>query len=241
MVSVRRCLRRPRRKSCRCAWVAESCPRAAALGWSAGLHSASHDRVRLFGAPLARRSHHAGSALRRRSGRGFFAHGGSRSFYFGYEPGGLAHERACPHWGNLVMFLADSVGQARYRMPRYYGTWLLTHAWADSSGGDHLLHAVRVARAGAPVDDSLLSAYALRRPDGRWSLLLVNRDPRHSRVIEVRVPMADTGTPPSDRWTDPSISGSIPVRNTSFMRMACGDTQSVICRQRIGSVRDSET
>ena len=88
------------------------------------------------------------------------------------------------------MFLADSLGQARYRMPRYYGTWLLTHAWADSTGGDHVMHAVRVARAGVAVDDSLLSAYALHRPDGRWSLLLVNRDPRHSRAIEVQVPAA---------------------------------------------------
>jgi hypothetical protein len=138
---------------------------------------------------------------------GFFAHGGARSYYFGYEPGGLAHERGCPHWGNLVMFLADSLGQARYRMPRYYGTWLLTHAWADSSGGDHVMHAVRVARAAVSEDDSLLSAYALRRPDGRWSLLLVNRDPRRSRVIEVRVPVAGAPNPagrpldgPIDLW-----------------------------------------
>jgi hypothetical protein len=138
---------------------------------------------------------------------GFFAHGGSGSFYFGYEPGALAHERACPHWGNLVMFLADSLGQARYRMPRYYGTWLLTHAWADSSAADQVLHAVRLARAGVAVQDSLLSAYALHRPDGRWSLLLVNRDPRHSRAIEIRVPVAGAPIPsgrpldgPVDLW-----------------------------------------
>jgi hypothetical protein len=138
---------------------------------------------------------------------GFFAHGGFRSFYFGYEPGGLGHERACPQWGNLVMFLADTLGRVRYRMPRYYGTWLLTHAWADSTGGDHVMHAVRVARAGVTVDDSLLSTYALRRPDGRWSLLLVNRDPRHSRVIDVLVPGAGASNPavrpldgPVDLW-----------------------------------------
>jgi hypothetical protein len=117
----------------------------------------------------------------------FFAHGGSRSFYFGYEPGGLAHERACEHWGNLVMFLSDSLGQARYRMPRYYGAWLLTHAWADSAGGQHALHAVRMERKGVAAHDSLLSAFALHRPDDRWSLLLVNRDSRRSRIVEVHV------------------------------------------------------
>ena len=117
----------------------------------------------------------------------FFAHGGSKSFYFGYEPGDLAHERDCDHWGNLIMFLADSLGQAQYRMPRYYGTWMLTHAWADSAGGAHAMYPVRVERDGTAAVDTLLSAFALRRPDHRWSLLLVNRDPDRERVVDPRI------------------------------------------------------
>lgn len=112
----------------------------------------------------------------------FFAHGGSKSFYFGYEPGYLAHEPRCEHWGNLIMFLADSIGAVRYRLPRYYGTRLLTRAWADSAGGVHSQYAVRVAGR-----DSLLSAFALRRPDHRWSLLLVNRDPSRERVVDLHI------------------------------------------------------
>ncbi|MGH7523355.1 MAG: discoidin domain-containing protein [Gemmatimonadales bacterium] len=117
----------------------------------------------------------------------FFAEGGARSYYFGYEPGALAHERACPHWGNLIMFLADSAGQATYRMPRYWSAWLLTHAWADSAGGSHTLHGVELQRGAARVDDSLLTLAAMRRPDHRWSLLAINRDPRSARTIAVRV------------------------------------------------------
>jgi len=113
----------------------------------------------------------------------FFAHGGSRSYYYGYEPGYLAHEPACAHWGNLVMFLADSAGTASERLPRYYAARLLTHAWADSLGGAHTMYAVQRGDAG----DSLLSAYAMRRPDRRWSLLLVNRDPARVRVVDPRV------------------------------------------------------
>lgn len=104
----------------------------------------------------------------------FFAHGGSQSFYFGYEPTGLGRQADCPHWGNLLMFLADSLGTARDRMPRYYAAWLLTHAWADSAGGEHQQYRVDVHRA--TPRDSLVSVFALRRPDGKWSLLLVNRD-----------------------------------------------------------------
>lgn len=117
----------------------------------------------------------------------FFAHGGSKSFYFGYEPGSLAHERDCEHWGNLIMFLADSLGQARYRMPRYYSTWLLSHAWADSTGGAHALYAVHVEHDGIAAHDTLLSVFALRRPDHRWSLLLVNRDPSRARSVDIRI------------------------------------------------------
>jgi hypothetical protein len=117
----------------------------------------------------------------------FFAHGGSKAYYFGYEPGYLAHERACEHWGNLVMFLADSVGSVRYRLPRYYGMRLLTHAWADSTGGIHGQYGVLVALTGSAARDSLLSVFALRRPDHRWSLLLVNRDPGRERAVDVRI------------------------------------------------------
>ena len=134
----------------------------------------------------------------------FFAYGGSQAFYFGYEPGRLAHEPSCEHWGNLIMFLADSAGQVRYPMPRYYGIRLLTHAWADSTGGAHSLYAVRLARAGIASRDTLLSAFALRRPDHRWSLLLVNRDRHRSRSVDLQLGLATGGARelrgPIDVW-----------------------------------------
>ena len=131
----------------------------------------------------------------------FFAHGGSKSYYYGYEPGYLAHEPDCAHWGNLVMFLADSVGGVREKLPRYHAAHLLTHAWADSTGGVHQMYAVKSSDA----SDSLLSVYALRRPDRRWSLLLVNRDPRNERVVDPRVTATSAGAAralrgPIDVW-----------------------------------------
>ena len=112
----------------------------------------------------------------------FFEHGGDRAYYFGYEPGTLGHEPDCDQWGNLLMFLADSSGAVSDRLPRYHAMWLLTHAWADSSGGEHAVHRARVESA-----DSDLDAFALLRPDHRWSLLLVNRDSSRERLIDPRV------------------------------------------------------
>ena len=120
----------------------------------------------------------------------FFAHGGAKSFFFGYEPGQLAHEPGCPHWGNLVMFLADSSGGVRDRLTRFHAAYLMTHAWADSSGGVHGLYAAHAAQSGGGARDSLLSVYALRRPDQRWSVLLVNRDAARGRTVDVRIAAA---------------------------------------------------
>ncbi len=130
----------------------------------------------------------------------FFAHGGARAFYFGYEPGYLDHQPDCPRWGNLVMFLADSTGTAQYRMPRYYAARLLTHGWADSLGGVHVMYPAHVVSRSKT--DTLLSAYVLRRPDRRWSILLVNRDPHRARSAAIPLVTATASMPahPIDVW-----------------------------------------
>src|ERR1019366_3254521 len=53
--------------------------------------------------------------------------------------------------------------------------------------GAHAMYPVRVERDGTAAVDTLLSAFALRRPDHRWSLLLVNRDPGRERVVDLRI------------------------------------------------------
>ncbi|MGH7583590.1 MAG: discoidin domain-containing protein [Gemmatimonadales bacterium] len=130
----------------------------------------------------------------------FFAHGGSKAFYFGYEPGTLSEVAECHGWGDLLMLLADSTGLARDRLPRYYAAWLLTHAWADSSGGRHAMYPVRL---GAGAGDSLVTAFALRRPDRRWALLLVNREPVRQQTLRVELdahPLPRSLRGPVDVW-----------------------------------------
>jgi hypothetical protein len=136
---------------------------------------------------------------------GFFTHGGSEAYVYGIEPGSLLKEPHCARWGNNLLFLGDDDRQAKYRMPAYHAAWLLTHAWADSAGGEHTLYAAEVRPTGRSGDASLVSAYPLRRPDSRWALLLVNRDPRNTRVVQARIGDATTAPPrplagPADLW-----------------------------------------
>ena len=124
----------------------------------------------------------------------FLALGGSAAYQYGYEPDQVIRER-CPAWGNNMMLLADSRGQAAYRLPTYYGARLLTHAWTDSAGGPHELFDALLVAPDAGRAAALVSRYAVRRPDGRWGVLLVNRDPLRTWALTIRLRQGTASTP----------------------------------------------
>jgi len=107
---------------------------------------------------------------------GFLLAGGGETYVFGTEPAPLEQSPRCDRWGNNLLFLSDEQGRAAWRMPAYYAARLLAGAWADSNGGMHEIVRTRVAGDSPNRDGPLLSAYGLKRPDGRWGLLLINRD-----------------------------------------------------------------
>jgi len=123
---------------------------------------------------------------------GFMRSGGSEAYVFGTEPSSLEKDPRCARWGNNLLLLANEDGRAAHRMPAYWATRMLARAWADSNGGMHELCRVRVTDDLPPNRfGPLLSAYALERPDGRWSLLLVNRDPARAWSVAPRVLQAN--------------------------------------------------
>ncbi len=105
----------------------------------------------------------------------FLTLGGAQAYLYGYEPNELIHEKDCA-WGNNMMFLIGEQGEIRYRLPTYYAARLLTQQWTLPSGGNHAIYP-------ATTDDPLVSAYAVRRPDARWAVMLINKDPQRRRSI----------------------------------------------------------
>jgi len=105
---------------------------------------------------------------------GFAGRGGSAAYLFGYvvdQP--FDGARPCAGAGNLMLWQAGGDGRAHWPMPTFWGARLLARDWAGRGG--------TLYRASADVRDDqsrlLVTAHALRRPDGAWSLLLINRDP----------------------------------------------------------------
>lgn len=114
----------------------------------------------------------------------FLLAGGRTAYLYGYEPTSLLRNEHCDSWGNNMLLVADDEGRAKMPVAAYYGARLLSRVWARPGDGEHALYRVTTdvpTLAGGPS----VSAYAARRPDGRLSLLVLNKDP--VRAIRVRV------------------------------------------------------
>jgi hypothetical protein len=129
----------------------------------------------------------------------FLTLGGKTAYLFGYEPSRPIHEGGkCAGYGQMMLHEADANGQARWRMPIFYAARLVTQEWAEPVNQAHELYI-----AHSDIRDlkgrEIVTAYALRRPDQSWAIMLINKDPMrvHRAVLEFR---DVTGLdPPSDQ------------------------------------------
>jgi len=120
----------------------------------------------------------AGALLDADAAANFLTHGGAQAYLYGWEPSALDKNDGCDSWGNNTMFVSDAARRIRDTTATYFAARLLTHEWLDSTGVQQLYRAT-ASRRGAR-GTALVTAYAARRGDGSWSLLLVNMDPRRT-------------------------------------------------------------
>jgi len=130
----------------------------------------------------------------------FLTGGGDASYFFHYMPSPL--RAGCNNsWGSFGLFNVDADFQVKGYHPQYFASQLLTREWVQPVDAAH-----RVYRASSDVRDAsgnvLVTAYALERPDGLWSLLLINKDRENAH--EVRIAFHD-----SDRQSDRFLSGPV--------------------------------
>jgi hypothetical protein len=114
----------------------------------------------------------------------FLLAGGRTAYLFGYRPTTLARNEDCDSWGENTILLADGAGQATQPVAAYYGMRLMTQVWSQPGDGVHAMYrATSDARTleGGPA----FTAYAVRRPDGRWSVMLLSKEPTHSIAVRI--------------------------------------------------------
>jgi hypothetical protein len=115
---------------------------------------------------------------------GFLTAGGKGTFYYHALPYSPAHPICDNSWGTYHMFMVDEHYQIRQRISQFYAAQLITQEWVEPRDADH-----RLFRAWSNVKDAdgnvLVTAYAVLRPDGQWSLMLINKDYDNAHAVRV--------------------------------------------------------
>jgi len=130
----------------------------------------------------------------------FLSAGGSAVYFFHYIPLGV-HRGCNDSLGTFGLFSADANLQIQQPLSQYFASQLINLEWVQPGGRAHRLFPAR-----SDVQDgaghTLVTAYAALRPDGQWSLLIVNKDQENAQ--RVHIVFHDTE---SNR--DRSFSGSV--------------------------------
>ena len=115
---------------------------------------------------------------------GFLSAGGLSTHYYHDRPYSPPHP-ACPNsWGTYHMFMVDKDYQIRQRVSQFWSAQMITQEWAQPKDAPH-----RQYLASSDIKDAaghtLVTAYALQRPDQQWSLMLINKDHDHAHPVRV--------------------------------------------------------
>jgi hypothetical protein len=109
----------------------------------------------------------------------------------------------CQAWSTFGNFVANDKLEIRQYTAQYFASQLLNLDWVKHGAGAHELYPA----AGDLEDEahhSLITAYAVKRPDGAWSLLIINKDP--SNAHEVKIAFEDGG-----KVTPAQFTGAVKV------------------------------
>jgi F5/8 type C domain len=132
---------------------------------------------------------------------GFLTAGGKGTFYYHDLPYSPAHANCANSWGTYHMFMVDKNYEIRRRTSQYFAAQLITQEWVEPRDAQHQLF-----RAASDIKDTqdhtLVTAYAVLRPDGQWSLLVVNKD--HEKTHPVQIAFSDAGA-----QTDRTFAGPV--------------------------------
>jgi hypothetical protein len=118
---------------------------------------------------------------------GFLSAGGQSTHYYhdlSYSP---PHPACANSWGTYHLFMVNDHYEIQQPTSQFFATQLITQEWAEPKDAEHL--------ASSDVKDSrghvLVTAYALERPDGQWSLMLINKDQDHAHQLRIAFHDAD--------------------------------------------------
>jgi F5/8 type C domain len=112
----------------------------------------------------------------------FFEVGGAAYYHSPIQPQGT--QSTCQGWGSWSNFEADRDYNITGYTSFYFASHMINLEWVAHRSGMHQMFA-----SSSDVKDAegnlMVTSYAVHRPDGNWSLMLVNRDETNSHTVRV--------------------------------------------------------
>ena len=113
----------------------------------------------------------------------FLNSGGNGVYFFHYLP--LQMEPGCNSSpGTFGMFTIDANYQIQQPLAQFFAAQLINLEWVQPGGSEH-----QVFSAKGDVQDGagheLVAAYAVKRPDGKWAVMAVNRDQQNAHRVRI--------------------------------------------------------
>jgi hypothetical protein len=128
----------------------------------------------------------------------FFEGGGAAFYHSPIQPQGL--EGSCHGWGSWSNFVAPHEYDVIGYTSLYYAAHMINLEWVQHRSGMH-----EMFPSSADIKDAeanqLVTTYAVHRPDGNWSIMLVNRDENNPHTI--RVKFEDSAAKRSESFSGP--------------------------------------
>jgi hypothetical protein len=114
----------------------------------------------------------------------FLTHAGPNAAYYHSPVQPEALRSGCQAWGTYGNFVANEKLEIQQYTAQYFASQLLNLDWVKHGAGMHELYPA----AGDLQDEAkhdLITAYAVKRPGGEWSLMIINKDPTNAHAVEI--------------------------------------------------------
>jgi hypothetical protein len=112
----------------------------------------------------------------------FFEGGGAVFHHSPIQPESV--HNSCLGWATWSNFVADQDYNISGYTALYFAARMINLEWVQHRSGTHQMFS-----SSTDIKDEqgnvLVTSYAVRRPDGSWSLMLVNRDENNDHIVRV--------------------------------------------------------
>jgi F5/8 type C domain len=93
--------------------------------------------------------------------------------------------QGCHGYSTYGNFVADEELNIKQYASQYFASRMINFDWVRHGAGVHRLHPA-ASDLSDDAGNAIVTAYAAARPDGEWSLLVVNKDASNPHTVQVR-------------------------------------------------------